>query len=116
MQGADLKAYGSYEEVLSDPHVDVVYMPLPTSLHVEWVVKATAQKKHVLLEKPPALSMEDMAKVSALGRFLFVRPLELLVCSLGMISLRFQLNCNLMESFSAPGTRLSDDLQSSQHF
>jgi predicted dehydrogenase len=66
MQGADLKAYGSYEEVLSDPRVDVVYMPLPTSLHVEWVAKAAAQKKHVLLEKPPALSMEDMAKVGAL--------------------------------------------------
>jgi predicted dehydrogenase len=61
--GADLKAYGSYEEVLSDPRVDVVYMPLPTSLHVEWVAKAAAQKKHVLLEKPPALSMEDMAKI-----------------------------------------------------
>lgn len=86
MQGADLKAYGSYEEVLSDPRVDVVYMPLPTSLHVEWVAKAAAQKKHVLLEKPPALSMEDMAKVGSLGKLLPVCCLELSDLSLGMNS------------------------------
>lgn len=64
LQGAKLVAYGSYEELLSDPQIDVVYMPLPTSLHLEWVQKAAAQKKHVLLEKPPALTLEEMDKVS----------------------------------------------------
>ncbi|GAQ89884.1 hypothetical protein KFL_005730050 [Klebsormidium nitens] len=61
--GAKLIAYGSYEELLSDPQIDVVYMPLPTSLHLEWVQKAAAQKKHVLLEKPPALTLEEMDKI-----------------------------------------------------
>lgn len=64
LQGAKMIAYGSYEELLADPRIDVVYMPLPTSLHLEWVQKAAAKKKHVLLEKPPALTLEEMDKVS----------------------------------------------------
>ncbi|MCO5570721.1 hypothetical protein L7F22_024449 [Adiantum nelumboides] len=60
---SDTKIYGSYQSVLDDEAVDVVYIPLPTSLHVEWVMKASAKKKHVLLEKPPALSTEDLDKI-----------------------------------------------------
>ncbi len=48
------KAYGSYEEVLNDSAVHGVYIPLPTSLHLEWVKKAAAKGKHILLEKPIA--------------------------------------------------------------
>ena len=48
------KPYGSYEEVLEDPAVHGVYLPLPTSLHLEWVKKAAAKGKHILLEKPIA--------------------------------------------------------------
>ncbi|MCO5587816.1 hypothetical protein L7F22_041768 [Adiantum nelumboides] len=42
---SDTKIYGSYQSVLDDEAVDVVYIPLPTSLHVEWVLKASAKKK-----------------------------------------------------------------------
>ena len=44
------KAYGSYEEVLEDTNVHGVYIPLPTSLHLEWVQKAADKGKHILLE------------------------------------------------------------------
>ncbi|KAI5065186.1 hypothetical protein GOP47_0019881 [Adiantum capillus-veneris] len=60
---SDTKVYGSYQSVLDDEAVDAVYIPLPTSLHVDWVLKASAKKKHVLLEKPPALSTEDLDKI-----------------------------------------------------
>ena len=39
------KAYGSYEQLLADEEIDAVYIPLPTSLHVKWVVKAAQAKK-----------------------------------------------------------------------
>lgn len=53
-----VKLYGSYDELLEDPSVDAVYMPLPTTLHSKWAVMAAQKGKHLLLEKPTALDVK----------------------------------------------------------
>lgn len=57
------KIYGSYQGVIDDEEVDVVYIPLPTGLHLEWALKAAEKKKHIMIEKPPALNTEDLDKI-----------------------------------------------------
>lgn len=53
------KAYGSYDDLLNDPEVEVVYIPLPTGVRKEWIIKAATQKKHILTEKPFATTTRD---------------------------------------------------------
>eukprot|EP01100_Stratorugosa_tubuloviscum_P006002 TRINITY_DN2620_c0_g1_i2.p1 TRINITY_DN2620_c0_g1~~TRINITY_DN2620_c0_g1_i2.p1 ORF type:complete len:339 (-),score=177.07 TRINITY_DN2620_c0_g1_i2:95-1111(-) len=56
-------AYGSYEELLNDPEIDAVYIPLPTNMHVEWVTKTAQKGKHVLCDKPTASSVEELKQM-----------------------------------------------------
>jgi predicted dehydrogenase len=63
------KIYGSYGELLADPEIDAVYNPMPNHLHVPWSIEAIEAGKHVLCEKPIALtSAEAQTLVDAAAR------------------------------------------------
>jgi predicted dehydrogenase len=57
------QAFGSYEGLLASDKVDAVYIPLPTGLRKEWVLRAAAAGKHVLCEKPCAVSIVDLREM-----------------------------------------------------
>lgn len=62
------RAVGGYEELLTSPDVDAVYLPLPTALRKEWVLRAAAAGKHVLCEKPCAVTLADLEEMLAACR------------------------------------------------
>ena len=62
------RAHGSYEALLADPEVQVVYIGTPHSFHLEWALKAAAAGKHILCEKPLTLNVADAQKLITAAR------------------------------------------------
>jgi predicted dehydrogenase len=62
------KAFGSYADLLADKEIEAVYIPLPNHLHAEWVKKAADAGKHVLCEKPFAMSAAEAQEAFDYGK------------------------------------------------
>jgi xylose dehydrogenase (NAD/NADP) len=61
------QAFGSYESLLANPSIDVVYISLPNSMHTEWAIKAMQAGKHVLCEKPLTIALEEVDAISGVA-------------------------------------------------
>ena len=65
---APKKLYTDYQALLDDENVDAVYLPLPNGIHMEWVKKAAVAGKHILCEKPMALTEEQVREMFAAAK------------------------------------------------
>lgn len=61
-------AYGSYEDLLNDDSIEAIYNPMPNHLHVPWAIKALEAGKHILCEKPIALSVTEAEELAAAAK------------------------------------------------
>ena len=58
-----VRLYSSYQDLLDDPNIHAVYLPLPTTLHLEWAIKVANSKKHLLIEKPAAVDAGELTLI-----------------------------------------------------
>lgn len=61
-------AYGTYEELLADPEIDAIYIPLPNDMHIPWTIKCLEAGKHVLCEKPIGLSSAEAQELADISK------------------------------------------------
>jgi predicted dehydrogenase len=115
--------YGNFDEIANDPRIDVVYIVLPNSMHAEYTIRALQAGKHVLCEKPMAVSVEeglameqaanDAGRKLAIAYRLHYEPMNQLVMQwcreekFGRVKTFSSSNC---QNVSAPNIRLSKDL------
>src|SRR5260370_35605882 len=69
-------AYGSYEQLLDDPEIEAVYIPLPNTLHDEWTRKAAEHGKHIFCEKPPTPTAAGARELVAISKAKGVRLID----------------------------------------